>query len=264
MVRGADFVTLVNALLGTTAVLSLITPLPLPGDLTAGDLFIVLVTLGLIFDGLDGLVARRFGISRAGRMLDSLSDAITFGLAPAAYVAFAFGAWALPAVLLFMAAALYRLALFTTLSSDKTVFHGLPSPVAGITLLLAALLPAEVLPVDPLVVVFPLAVALGALMVSGVRYPKVRGRYQPALVAFAALAAVHLVLYFAAPQVRSLVVASGIGISVAVVLAAPLLLPEGTGTETPEGAGPGGETAAEATSEAAAEGAADATSEADA
>lgn len=240
VVRGADFVTLVNALLGTSAVLSLITPLPLTGGLAAGDLFIALVTVGLIFDGLDGLVARRFGISRAGRMLDSLSDAITFGLAPAAYAAFVFGPTAagplvVLAVLLFMACALYRLALFTTLSSERLVFRGLPSPVAGITLLLAALLPAAIVPVDPALLVAGLAAVLGALMVSGVRYPKLRGRTQPALLLFAGLAGLHLVAYFALPGARPLVVTSGIGISVAVVLAAPIFVPAGQREGAPAG-----------------------------
>lgn len=218
MVEGADFVTLVNALLGATAVLSLIAPLP--GGLSPASVFILLVTLGLVFDGLDGLVARRYGMSAAGRMLDSFSDAITFGLAPAAFVLHQLDAalLLLPAVLVFVGCTIYRLAQFTTLESERTVFNGLPSPVAGIVLLLAAVLPVR------WHFAFALALLLGALMVSGIAYPKIRGPYQPALVVFALLALLHLGLYFVVPGWRSLVVASGIGISVAVVLGAPFLV----------------------------------------
>lgn len=224
MIEGADVVTLVNALLGTTAVLSLVVPLPV--DLAPSAVFVLLVTVGLIFDGLDGLVARRYGMSRAGRMLDSLSDAITFGLAPAAFVLHRTGAvWLVPPLLVFLACAMYRLALFTTLDEAKTVFNGLPSPVAGITLLLAAILPASTGLVRE-ATAGGLAVALGALMVSGIRYPKIRGRHQPMLVVFAALALVHLVVYFALPGLRRLVVGSGLVVSVGVVAFAPLFVAE--------------------------------------
>lgn len=219
MVEGADVVTLVNALLGTTAILSLVVPLPV--DLSPGAVFVLLITVGLVFDGLDGLVARRFGMSRAGRMLDSLSDAITFGLAPAAFILHRTDAvWLLPALLVFMGCAMYRLALFTTLDEAKTVFNGLPSPVAGITLLLAAILPASV-GFSREAVAGGLAVVLGVLMVSGIRYPKIRGRYQPMLVVFALLALAHLVVYFAVPGLRPTVVASGLVVSVGVVVFAP-------------------------------------------
>lgn len=223
-IRGADFVTLLNALLGTTAVLSLITPLPLgapPLGLTVADIFLLFITLALIGDGLDGLVARRFGMSRAGRMLDSLSDAITFGLAPAAFATSTLGWEVLPAVLFFLACAMWRLAVFTTLDKPKVVFRGLPSPVAGITLLAASLLPAGLLPVAPLWILSALAVLMGVLMVSGIRYPKIRGRYQPMLVAYAVVAALHVVVYFAVAAWRPWVVLSGMGVGVATILVAP-------------------------------------------
>lgn len=238
-IRGADFVTLLNALLGTTAVLSLIRPLPVlqgPLALSPDHLFLALVTAALIGDGLDGLVARRFGMSSAGRMLDSLSDAITFGLAPAAFAVHVVGPIVVPAVLLFLVCAMWRLAIFTTLTEEKTVFHGLPSPVAGIVLLGVTLLLGEpgFPPATVPMVVFGLAVGLGGLMVSGVRYPKIRGRLMPLLVVFAAAAGVHLVVYFAVPAARLVVVASGLVISLGVVVAAPFFAADDRPRGAPE------------------------------
>ena len=98
------------------------------------------VVLGGVFDAFDGRVARatRTG-SRFGEELDSLVDAISFGLAPALIVYFAVLSqsgfdwiWAF----LFTACAVIRLARFNVeqAGTAKTHFHGLPSPAAGMTL----------------------------------------------------------------------------------------------------------------------------------
>ncbi|MBK5937536.1 MULTISPECIES: CDP-diacylglycerol--serine O-phosphatidyltransferase [Halorhodospira] len=145
----------------------------------------VAVLVAMVFDGLDGRVARLTGTqSDFGVQYDSLADMVSFGLAPAA-VAFL---WALGntgagtpwdnvgwlVAFLFVAGAALRLARFNTQSGvdDKRHFQGLPSPAAagavvglvwfgdriGLTGLEAAI------PVGVVVV-------LGAvLMVSNVRY----------------------------------------------------------------------------------------------
>ena len=100
----------------------------------------VYVVLGGICDALDGRVARvtRTG-SRFGEELDSLVDAISFGLAPALIMYFAVlnkEGWDWVFAFLFTACAVMRLARFNVEQAGraKTYFHGLPSPAAGMTL----------------------------------------------------------------------------------------------------------------------------------
>ena len=95
------------------------------------------VLFGALCDALDGRVARATGTGgRFGEELDSLVDAIAFGLAPAMIMYFAVLRkdgldWIL--VFLFAACAVMRLARFNIEQAGraKTHFRGLPSPVAG-------------------------------------------------------------------------------------------------------------------------------------
>ncbi|MFN2635987.1 MAG: CDP-diacylglycerol--serine O-phosphatidyltransferase [Gemmatimonadaceae bacterium] len=98
------------------------------------------VVFGGVCDALDGRVARATGTgSRFGSELDSLVDAITFGLAPAMIMYFAVlnrNGWDWIFAFLFTACAVIRLARFNVEQAGraKKYFHGLPSPAAGITL----------------------------------------------------------------------------------------------------------------------------------
>lgn len=128
-----------------------------PSGLTLGNLFFgvfaiiaasrleftaagVYVMLGGICDALDGRVARATNAgSEFGEELDSLVDAITFGLAPALIMYFAVlnrEGWDWVWVFIFAACAVLRLARFNIeqAGTAKTYFQGLPSPAAGITL----------------------------------------------------------------------------------------------------------------------------------
>lgn len=93
-----------------------------------------------VMDALDGRVARmtRTG-SRFGVELDSLVDAVSFGVAPALIVYFAVlratgTGWVF--AFIYIACAVMRLARFNVEQGGraKTTFHGLPSPAAGMTL----------------------------------------------------------------------------------------------------------------------------------
>ncbi|HEU4630836.1 MAG TPA: CDP-diacylglycerol--serine O-phosphatidyltransferase [Gemmatimonadaceae bacterium] len=106
-------------------------------DLSRAALYVV---LGGVLDAFDGRVARatRTG-SRFGEELDSLVDAISFGLAPALIMYFAVlnrEGWDWIWAFLFTACAVIRLARFNVeqAGTSKTHFHGLPSPAAGMTL----------------------------------------------------------------------------------------------------------------------------------
>lgn len=103
---------------------------------------VVAILLAAILDGLDGRVARMLqGTSKFGAELDSLSDFVSFGVAPAVVLYFwtmqgagGFG-WAL--VLLYTVCCALRLARFNTmLGTDLppyayNFFTGIPAPAAA-------------------------------------------------------------------------------------------------------------------------------------
>jgi CDP-diacylglycerol---serine O-phosphatidyltransferase len=98
------------------------------------------IVVGGFADALDGRVARATGTgSKFGEELDSLVDAVSFGLAPAMIMYFAVlnqENWEWLFVFLFASCAVTRLARFNVEQAGrpKTHFHGLPSPAAGMTL----------------------------------------------------------------------------------------------------------------------------------
>ena len=136
----------------------------LPAILTLGNIFLgffsivkaiegrfLLAAVCLVFAGIldkfDGLVARKTGTdSEFGRELDSLADAMSFGMAPA-LLAYTWGLQHVPKLgwatcFLFLMCATLRLARFNVqaASVDKRWFVGLPSPAAAavpVTLVMA-------------------------------------------------------------------------------------------------------------------------------
>lgn len=109
---------------------------------------VIAIVLAAVFDGLDGRVARLLqGTSKFGAELDSLSDFVSFGVAPAMLLYFwsmqnagSFG-WAM--ALLFAVCCALRLARFNTMLGQSDLppyaynfFTGVPAPAgAGIVLL---------------------------------------------------------------------------------------------------------------------------------
>ncbi len=124
--------TLINLFFGIFAIVA-----ASRSEFSTAGLYIV---LGGIADALDGRVARATGSgSRFGSELDSLVDAISFGLAPALIMYFAVlnrEGWDWIFVFLYSTCAVIRLARFNVEQAgrDKKYFHGLPSPAAGLTL----------------------------------------------------------------------------------------------------------------------------------
>lgn len=98
------------------------------------------IVFGGVCDLFDGAVARatRTG-SELGENLDSLVDAVSFGVAPAMIVYYAVlpkTGWGWLPVFIYAASAVFRLARFnvTQAGESKSYFIGLPSPAAGGTL----------------------------------------------------------------------------------------------------------------------------------
>lgn len=141
------------------------------------------IIVAQLLDGFDGRVARLTNTTSAfGVQYDSLSDMVSFGLAPA-LVMFSWGleplgkfGWA--AAFLFAACAALRLARFNTQveTVDKSVFVGLASPPAAAILATIVWSWHDVTPsyfVSVLVAILTTAVAL--LMVSNVSYTSFKG-----------------------------------------------------------------------------------------
>ena len=99
----------------------------------------VAILIAMVLDGLDGRVARLTHTQSAfGAEFDSLSDMVSFGVAPALVVyEFALqgmGKFGWIAAFVYCAGAALRLARFNTqleVPSDKRFFQGLPSPAAA-------------------------------------------------------------------------------------------------------------------------------------
>ncbi|MEJ2217210.1 MAG: CDP-diacylglycerol--serine O-phosphatidyltransferase [Gemmatimonadota bacterium] len=144
-----------------------------------------LIVFAGVADMLDGRVARvtQTG-SRFGGELDSLVDAISFGVAPALVIYFLFlseGVWNWIAAFFYITGAVVRLARFNIEQAGhaKVAFHGLPSPAAG--MLLATFYPfsrtrlfqdsLSALPWPAIMTA--LLVVLALLMMSHVLYPVV-------------------------------------------------------------------------------------------
>jgi len=144
-------------------------------------LAVIAIIVASIFDSLDGRVARRLGVtSRFGAELDSLSDFLCFGVAPALVLYLASlkdgGALGWVVTLMFPICSALRLARFNTaLISDTpppawtgSFFTGVPAPAGALLALIPLVMSFEVeshWPRHPLVV-GGVMVLMGSLMVS--------------------------------------------------------------------------------------------------
>jgi CDP-diacylglycerol--serine O-phosphatidyltransferase len=132
------------------------------------------VLFSALMDGLDGFTSRKFGGSSIGKDLDSLADLVSFGLLPSLtlevlghiYVA-----------IMFFLASVLRLALFNVLNVKD--FMGLPTTASALLLMCLITLGFPYF--------WTTALALSILMVSDVKYVKVRDNRVLAFVGFVAI-----------------------------------------------------------------------------
>lgn len=134
----------------------------------------LLVIIAMLLDGLDGRVARALNVtSEFGKELDSLSDVISFGVAPAFIMYQAAFMEMSPPALAWIATAIFpicgalRLARFNVIEGIPGYFIGLPIPAAGGVLATLALFHNE-LHVSLLLIS---SLALSFLMISNMKYP---------------------------------------------------------------------------------------------
>ncbi|WP_353893405.1 CDP-diacylglycerol--serine O-phosphatidyltransferase [Proteinivorax hydrogeniformans] len=157
--------TLGNLVFGLIALLYIIN-----GDPARGSAFIL---VGMLLDGLDGKVARFLGVSSEfGKQLDSLSDMVTFGVAPA-FLTYElaleiYGIYGLAICFAFPIAGAIRLARFNVIAEETPsgFFIGMPITIAG-----------GILTIVVLFDIFPQLFVLGAvlflayMMISSTKYP---------------------------------------------------------------------------------------------
>lgn len=136
-----------------------------------------------ILDGFDGRVARMTNTqSEFGTEYDSLSDMVSFGLAPAvvlySWALEPLGKYGLAAAFVFVACAAIRLARFNTHSgeSDSRYFTGLASPPAATLMASAVWWGSEnVLSTEISIIAAIVTTVVGLLMVSNIRYQSFKG-----------------------------------------------------------------------------------------
>lgn len=167
------------------------------------ELGAIAIFVAMVFDGLDGRIARMTNSCSAfGAEYDSLADMISFGLAPALlmyqWALSDFGKLGWIVAFIYTVAAALRLARFNTQvgTADKRYFQGLPSPVA------AALLASFVWMIETnqietgfeayLALFF--TVATGLMMVSNIRFESFKEFSLKNKVPFVTLLLVVLVL----------------------------------------------------------------------
>ena len=148
----------------------------------------IAIFVAMIFDGLDGRVARLTNTqSKFGAEYDSLSDMVSFGVAPA-LVMFSWalnelGKFGWAVAFIYVACAALRLARFNTQidTADKNYFSGLASPAAAAVVAAMVWVSAEEgwvaaeLPIGMALLAGILTAAMGFLMISSIKYNSFKG-----------------------------------------------------------------------------------------
>ncbi|HNV59890.1 MAG TPA: CDP-diacylglycerol--serine O-phosphatidyltransferase [Rhodoferax sp.] len=161
----------------------------------------------MVLDSLDGRVARMTNTQSAfGEQMDSLSDMVSFGAAPA-LIAYLWtlkglGRWGWIAAFVYCACAALRLARFNvnTAVVDKRFFQGMPSPAAAALVIgfIGLMTDLGISGTDRLGVfdvrwiTFGLALFAGLTMVTNVPFYSFKGVHMKRSVPFAVLVAIAL------------------------------------------------------------------------
>jgi CDP-diacylglycerol---serine O-phosphatidyltransferase len=161
----ANVLTLANLALGGFAII-----VGINGNLS---LNLLLIFLAALADRFDGMVARKLNIeSELGKQLDSMSDIISFGAAPALLIYQGilsdFGAPGAFFIVFYIGCGAFRLARFN-ITEDNGYFTGLPITAAGV---LATLSYLAISNVPPQTYIFIMLI-LSLLMVSPFKLRKV-------------------------------------------------------------------------------------------
>ncbi|MDO5851306.1 MAG: CDP-diacylglycerol--serine O-phosphatidyltransferase [Methanobacteriaceae archaeon] len=166
----ADIVSLANALSG---ILAIITAISGQYQLTAK-----LLIFAVIFDSLDGIVARKTKKDNQdcifGENIDSLSDVTSFAIAPAIIITQLINSpYVIWVSLLIVSTGILRLTRYNVISSNQKgptkTFIGLPIPSTAIILSTIIILSLQ----SNQALVLCLMIIISILMISNIKYPKI-------------------------------------------------------------------------------------------
>jgi CDP-diacylglycerol--serine O-phosphatidyltransferase len=163
-----NMLTIANLFLGIIAIL-----LAFQNEQEYVNYAAIIVIIGMVFDGLDGRLARMLNAqSEFGKQLDSLSDVVTFGVAPAVIMYMAvlqdLQVLGIMVTAVFPICGALRLARFNAESPEGVgYFVGLPITAAGGALATLALYNNMLSGIYLMIIML----ALSFLMVSNVKYP---------------------------------------------------------------------------------------------
>ncbi len=174
IIRFADVVSLLNASCGFIAALVLfidvLSPISLRIRISATFIF-----LGLLADGLDGIIARKKGKGPLGEYIESMADMSSMIIAPSLVVFSLFQGKVsdsislmlifISVILLYVICGVIRLAAFNPLKYQKT-FIGLPSSAAALILLLMSVFYASFF------YILPIMFVISILMILPISFPK--------------------------------------------------------------------------------------------
>ena len=170
----ADVISVCNAVFGGLAILVLFTDYNFKIHLS-----ISLIFLGLLADGLDGIIARRFKKSDIGDYLESMADMTTMVVAPAVFIFYIYmdalsgefirQIFLFISLVLFFSFGIIRLASFNLFKKEK-IYIGLPASASAIILLILAYFEVQ------LIIILFTTIVIGALMASDIVFPKT-GKY---------------------------------------------------------------------------------------
>ena len=170
----ADAISIINAIFGLLAIIFLFSNLGTCKEFQIRASF-SFILLALLADGLDGIVARKFGKSDIGVYLDSMADMTSFVIAPAIFIYYIYSnspdflfyrhAYLLFALVLFLAFGIIRLASFHMMKEEK-IFIGLPAPASTIILLIISWFKVD------FIYILPAVVIIGATMIADINFPK--------------------------------------------------------------------------------------------
>jgi CDP-diacylglycerol---serine O-phosphatidyltransferase len=163
----ADVITITNAMLGFLALLFI-----LSNQFQIAAAFIL---IGLLADGLDGIVARRVGNGQMGEFLETIADSTSLSIAPL-FLLYKINYdvvisqlslhLLLGIVIVFsFVCSMLRLSSFSALK-EKRFFVGLPTSANAIFLVMSSFLKVDVWYIIPFIVLF------AWLMISPIHFPK--------------------------------------------------------------------------------------------
>lgn len=169
MMGVADIASILNA---TSGMLAIIAAHYQNSILTA-----FLLILAVIFDAIDGPLARKYPSPTKkvfGETIDSLADVISFGVAPAIIL---FELYNQPLMIIvsiiILACGILRLSRYNTIITEQEgptkIFIGLPIPVTSFTLSL--LIFSQI---QEQIIILILMLVIAILMVSSLKYPKIK------------------------------------------------------------------------------------------